>query len=249
MPRSDDRWNLWALAVRAADGEGSEGAGGEPSPAVTPPAPEPKVEPTAQPGGWERGRIATLTAKLHQAKAQLAALQPKPDPAAQPPLTEADVETKAAQMADAMAFNDECNREAKKGIAEFGEPFKARIADLGTMLDPDDPRRYSTFLRAALDTEAGAKVLFELGGNMEEARRIFSLSPTKMGVEMAKIAGREAKPISSAPAPIKPLASKNAAASTIEPDDPQRGEKLDTATWMKQREAQVKAQREARGRR
>jgi hypothetical protein len=246
---SNSKFDLWSLVFRNAENEGSKGAGGEPTPAVTRSAPEPMAEPAPTGASWMPGRIATLTAKLHQAKAQLEALKPKPEGTQALQLTEADVESRAAQIADSMAFNDECNREAKKGIAEFGDAFKTRIANLASLVDPDDRYRYNTFLRAALDTEAGAKVLYTLGGNIEEATRIISLSPTKMAVELAKIAMQETKPISSAPTPIKPLASRNAAASTIEPDDPQRGEKLDTATWMKQREAQVKAQREARGRR
>lgn len=259
MNTFDSKYMLFAsVAPRPeAEGGGAGAQGGDPPTtnagegAAASPAPDtggaPAAQPVAQP--WERDRIRTLTARLHEARAQLAAVaKPQAVEGTQPQLTQADVEARAAQIAAGQAFNDACNVVANRGRQDFGEAqFNARIRDLASLQDPGNPQQYNTFLEAAIATDEGAKVLHALGGDMNEAARIMALSPMKMAAELTKIALREVKPISQAPKPIQPLASKNASATVIEPDDPQRGATLDTASWMKQREAQVKAQREVRG--
>lgn len=237
-----------------------------PSPAVTPPAtvsgegdgvpptsPPPSTEPP-QPD-WRDKRIATLTRRLRELQEK----GPPPTPApttTQPPLqppTDLDalVNQRARELAAVNDFNRRCDETALAGRATFGEAqFNGRINNLRQLVDNTDPQSvqaYNSLLMAALETGDAAKVLYDLGEDMNEAQRILALTPTKMAVEMTRKAAMPPNQVSGAPKPITTIANRGAAHTSIEPDDPDRSDHLSTAEWMRRREAQLAARRQANG--
>ena len=215
------------------------------TPAVAPAPSEPA------PIGWAQRRIDELTRKQHDAtrraeaaEALVATLRP---PAAlaegQPPApiprtyTEAEVRNLAAQIAArdtaVAAFNSECNRvaaEGKEKYEDFDERLKA-FQPLGGLAPG--------FLAAALETGDAAKVLYELGGNLDEAARIMALPPLKMVAELTKIASRTVPlATSGAPPPIKPKVGGrvNAAPSIEDPN-------ISMKEFKRLREKQLKEKR------
>lgn len=69
---------------------------------------------------------------------------------------------------------------------------------------------------AIIEADAPAQLMAHLAAHPEEAERIAGLSPTRQVAEMAKLEGKlvSAPKVSSAPAPIKPIGSRGAAANS-----------------------------------
>lgn len=248
----------------------------EPTPEPSPePAPEPKdaasgeakadpkpaPAPAADNVDWRERRIATLTARLREAQEALAA-SAKPgasaptDPAAaaaKPALSEAElqarVEERAQALAASKAFNDACNAVATQGREAYGEAeFNGRVAELVKLRDVNDPTsvaNYNSFLAAAIETGQAPKLIDMLGRDLNEAARVLALPPVRMGIELARLAERDPEEISKAPKPIKPVGARSAAHTEIDPTDPSRAGQLSTAEWMRRREAQI-AKRQGR---
>lgn len=234
----------------AAAGDTGSEAG---TPAGTPAAPAGSEAPPVKPAAldWREKRIATLTARLREAEAR--AIPPVPVPGVDPAtpaatgLTQADVDRlageKAAQIAAQAEFNRQCNEVAVKGQETFGkDPFMARVSALQKLADPQDPASvasYNQFLSAVLETEAPEKVIFDLGADLDEASRLMGLSPVRMATAVAKLAAAKDATVSGAPKPITPIGSRGPSHEDIDPTDADKSDGLDTATWMKRREAQL----------
>ena len=160
--------------------------------------------------------------------------QPKPTART---FTEADVRREATRLAGQeaarIAFDTRCNEVYTTGKDQFTD-FDERLAafkPLGGLP--------TGFIAAALETGDPAKVLYELGGNLDEAARILSLPPLKQVAELTKMAhglGR-AKPVSSAPNPIKSKVGGSPKSGTDLDDN------LSTEEWMKRRAKQLKEKR------
>lgn len=150
----------------------------------------------------------------------------------------------ARDLSARQEFDRSCNETASAGRLAFPD-FDSRVSSLRGLVNPNDPSEassYNTFLTAAIDTGEGAKVLHTLGGDLNEAQRIMSLSPTKMAAELTRLAlrGIDDGGTSGAPRPIRPVqGGRQASHSQIAPDDPERADGLSTAEWMVRREAQV----------
>lgn len=217
------------------------------TPAGTPAAPAGEGTPPEKPAAidWREKRIAVLTAKLAEAKALIPVADPTAPPT--PGLTQADVDRlageKAAQIAAQTEFNRQCNEVAVKGQGTFGkDPFMARVSALQKLADPQDPASvasYNQFLSAVLETEAPEKVIFDLGADLDEASRLMGLSPVRMATAVAKLAAAKDAAVSGAPKPITPIGSRGPSHEDIDPTDADKSDGLDTATWMKRREAQL----------
>ena len=229
----------------------AEASAGEPASADgTAVVAEPPVAPKED---WRDKRIGQLTAqkKALEAKAQALEIQlmqrPGETDANFEARVEAAAETKAIEKAQANKFIDECNREAAAGRKAFSD-FDDRINQLSKLVDKSDPvsiNSYQQLVSAALETGEGAKLLHSLGGDLDEASRIMSLSPTKQGIELARIAARQAAPVSSAPRPIRPIGNRGESLNQVDPADKDRGDMLDTRSWMERREQQI-AERQKR---
>ena len=158
--------------------------------------------------------------QLAAARAQLERLQPRPDPSA--PAAPADVERLIEERAAALveqraqaAKSQAWVASGEKEYPDFTERCNA-LADMGAAEN-------KTFLAAIGELDAGHKVVAELANDPAEATRILALSPVKMALALAKLEDSLArkpapapKPVSAAPAPIKPIAST--ARAEVTPD-------------------------------
>ena len=202
------------------------------------PEPEPKED-------WRDKRIAALTARLKAAENTPKAPDPAPD--AEPKLTQADVERLANERAVALArqadFNARANAAAAEGRKAFPD-FDARVKELSKIVDWNNPverQNYNDFVEAALETGEASKIIYELGGDLNEAMRVLALPPTKRTIELAQRAiGQDPGP-SSLPKPMTPVSGKNAGPSEIDPTDAVRADKLSSAEWHRRRQQQIDA--------
>lgn len=196
---------------------------------------------------WRDARIAELTAKLNRERAAKAAPPPKDEGE-----SEADFEARVERLATAKAaqaeWDRQCNAVAAQGRTEFSEEgFNERLGKILTVVDHQDAgerEAYNGVLQAAIETGAAHKILFSLGDNPGEVRRLMGLSPTKRAVEIAQlasklVAGAAAEP-SSAPKPITPIAGGSGKHyEGIAPDNPEHGTKLPKSDWFARRQKQV----------
>lgn len=199
---------------------------------------------------WRNKRIDQLTARLREAQAELARAKageagPATTGVSPPPADiEALANARALEIAQVNEFNRACNEVAQAGRQAFPD-FNGRIDALRGLVNPADPseaQSYNTFLASALETGEAHRLLHHLGGNLDEAQRILSLPPTKMAMELAKLAVRPPEQLSQAPKPIRPIAGGRQGPHTaIAPDDPERADNLSTAEWMRRREEQIAA--------
>lgn len=224
-----------------------------PSPqAGTPPAAgagaaaEPPSGTPAKPD-WRDARIAELTHKLNAEKAKKA-------PAAAAPVqaqgeTEAEFESRVAQRAAEMAgitkWNEDCNAVAASGKAAFGPDFDKRLGAIQSVVNAGDQvefNAYNEFLATAMETGKPHQLLFALGENPGEVKRLMGLSPVRRAMEMAGMASKlEAAPApSGAPKPITPIGGSNGQHyEGISPDNSEHGMKLPKADWFARREKQA----------
>lgn len=239
--------------VSAPTGEGEPGS----IPQETPPAPPPSTEPPQV--DWRDKRIATLTRRLRELQEKgvsppVATPPPgtAPEPPLQPPTNlDALVNQRARELAAVQDFNRRCDDTALAGRAAFGESeFNGRIQNLQKLVDNTDPQSvqtYNSLLMAALETGDAARILFDLGADLNEAQRVLAMTPTKMAVELTRKAAMPPAQVSSAPKPITTLATRPGSHERIAPDDPDRSDHLSTAEWMRRREEQLAARRAANG--
>lgn len=227
-------------ASAGADGAGGGSSGGTPSPAPAKPTP----------ADWRDRRIATLTARLREAEQRAPEVAPTvADPAAATPDIDRLANERAGQIAAQAEFTRRCNETALAGRGAFGEAqFNSRVQALQTLVDlqsPADVGAFNQFLDAAIETGEGPRLLHNLGADLNEASRIMALSPARMGIELAKLAGRPAE-VSNAPRPVTPVGSAGRSHDRIDPTDPARADGLTTAEWMRRREEQVAATAKSR---
>jgi hypothetical protein len=204
---------------------------------------------------WKDRRIAQLTAKLREEQAKAKPATVTTDPAAAAVAeTQADfdarVSARAAELTAGNEFNRQCSEAGKAGEAAFPD-FQDRVKQLVTLVDRNDPSQvqtYNQFLSAALETGNAPQLIHALGGDLDEASRIMSLSPIKMAVELTKLAakapqaaegGKDELQLSGAPKPITPVGGRAGPHTQIDPTDPSRSDSLSTAEWMRRRNAQV----------
>lgn len=239
----------------------------EPGPEPPPAAAEEKAEEAKPPEpvpirrDWRDRRIDQLTARLRQAEAR-EGQQPQPpqEIPTQPesPQARAVLERRAQEIASINEFNKMCNEVAVQGQATYPD-FNDRVRELVRLVDMEDQQQagmYNSFLVAAIETGQGARVIHELGGNLDEAARIMTLTPMRMMAELTRMAdklvqGQQNPPPSSAPRPIRPIGSNRSHSAGITPDDPDRSDGLATQEWMRRREEQIRRRNEDdnRGRR
>lgn len=128
-------------------------------------------------------------------------------------------EQRAAQLLAEREFIKACNKVYETGAKEL-ENFDAAVSNLQLV----EPTR--EFLDAVTASDAGHKILHHLGqlGNLAEAERILKLPPVQMGRELAKLEIKlsqpQAKPVSKAPAPIKPVGTGGVNDSGLRDDLP-----------------------------
>jgi hypothetical protein len=226
-------------------GSSAEGEGGEKeavSPKPSPPPPEPD---------WRDKRIATLTRRLRdlQEQTRLPATGAGAPAAGTQADIDARIEARAREISVIQEFNRRCDEAAMQGRSKYGETeFNSRVASIQRLVDNSDPgsiQAYNALLQAAIDTGEGARVLHELGADLNEAQRVLALPPTRMAVELTKRAVAPVVQVSNAPKPITPVGSRGVTHERISPDDPDRSDHLSTREWMARREQQLADRRKA----
>ena len=227
------------------DGEGATPGTTE---AKTPEAPEPP-QPSQQPD-WRDKRIATLTRRLRELQERQVSPPEGEAPRAppQPQIDQSIIDQRARELSAIQDFNRRCDETALAGRAQYGETeFNSRIANLQKLSDSSDPasvQAYNSMLMAALEAGDADRLLYELGADLNEAQRILGLNPTRMAVEMTRRASKPAIQVSSTPKPITPIGVRTASHEPINPDDPDRADRLSTAEWMRRREKQLADRRQ-----
>lgn len=236
----------------AQGGEEPQGApkeaGAEPGPgAEVPPAEPAPAEPPKSPGTptWAQRRIDELTRQRHEAERraqeyerrlqQLEQRQAPPesgDPAFTPPQpTGEEFDRRVQEAVRQRQFDERCNAIADKGRQEFAD-FNERLGAFQA-LGGIPPALVEAVVEAA--PEDGHKILYNLGGNLDEAYRISRLSPAQMGAAVAKLAGAAPAPrVSRAPEPA-PRPRGVGDPPSKSPDD------MPISEWMALREREAAA--------
>lgn len=141
------------------------------------------------------------------------------------------------------SFNAKCNDVEDKGSKTFGAKWQNAKAQLA-ILD-DEGRIPLDLLTTALETDDPAKVLFELGSDIEKATEFMAMTPLRRAIAMAKIADTKApvRQQSKAPPPVDPIGGKGSGDEG--PSDRDSDEEWNRKEAI--RERRVAEQRRARG--
>ncbi|WP_426111032.1 hypothetical protein [Massilia sp. PWRC2] len=193
--------------------------------------PEQKEE-AAKKEPWFQKRIGELTREKYEAKRQadataqearelreqIARFQAGDQSEANPNDVRSLVQQEAQKMVAEQSFNESCNRVHAQGVKEFPD-FDAALANLHMVGMNRD------FLELATTSDAGAKLLHYLGNDLDEAARITALSPVQMARELTKLEYKlgqpvAAKPVSKAPAPVKPIGANGSTDTGLRDDLP-----------------------------
>lgn len=227
-------------------------------------APAPPSTPASD---WRDKRIAQLTAQLKsEREKQVRAGQPSADApvaAASAGSPDALIEARARELAAQQEFLRQCDELQQGGRTAYGvADFDTRTNALRQLIDPNNPSEasaWNSLLVAARETGEGPRLLFELGADLNAAQRLLGLPPVRMAVELTKMAskaggadgdaaggdsglaaGASAGSPDPLPRPVRPVGGRGPSHQAIAPDDPERSQNLDIATWMSRRQAQVK---------
>lgn len=222
---------------------------------------EPVKEPTKEPvkADWRDNEINRLRSQLERAKTAepkpAAPVAPAPALSTPDPDFESRVTARARELSAIEKFDADCVKAANAGKAAFGDDFTSRLKSItSNLVDPRDAAsvtRYNMFLRDTLEAADGdpdlvAKVIYELGGDLNEADRVMNLSSVKRGAELARLSAKEPSAVSGAPKPLTPIGGRGEKHETIKASDPGRADSLSTASWMERRNAEVAAQEQTR---
>lgn len=190
---------------------------------------------------WVQARIDELTRLRREAERERDAYRrmlderragEEPAPPQQPVGDiDALAQMRAREIVAQQAFDAACNDAYAKGSEQFGEDeFSAAVTNL--RLSGVVERR--DFIEAALDTGDPARVLYALGKDPDRAAALLALSPTRMAIEMDRMAraAPPSKPISGAPPPVKPVTGT----AKAEPNESE----MSIDEWMAHRNKQVR---------
>lgn len=155
----------------------------------------------------------------------------------------AEAERVASLRLAQQSFNAKCNDVEDKGSKAFGAKWGAAKAQLA-ILD-DEGRIPLDLLTTALETDDPAKVLYELGSDIEKATEFMAMTPLRRAIAMAKIAEAKApvRQQSRAPAPVDPIGGKGSG-------DDRPSDRDSDEEWNRKEEARERRlaeQRRARG--
>lgn len=235
------------------------------------PEPRPATQPESEPArdwrdrriGEQQQRLRERNARIQELEAQLQQLSGQaPQPQGQPgqgqqygqppsPYGQGDIQRQineaAAQMAATQEFTRRCNEVAEAGRRSYGN-FDQRVQRLTGLVDANDTqqvRQYNDFLSACMETGQASRLIYELGGDLNEASRIMAMTPVKMAVELTRMSSRPGTESSNAPRPLAPVASSaQSNRALIHPDDPEGADTLSIEEWMRRREEQIATRRQ-----
>jgi hypothetical protein len=221
-------------------------------------------EPVAAPrSDWRDRRIGELTQRSKELRDENARLRAQigSDPAAArgpdgrfqqpagyngPPSQEAidaEINNRAMNIAANQDFNRRCNEVAEVGRRNYAD-FDSKVQSLVGLVDANDPQSvftYNEFLQAAIETGEASRLIHILGGDLDEASRILSMTPRRMTVELTRMAAKPVQELSRTPRPINPAPTNGMGQRTsASPDDP-GSDSMSTEEWMRRRNEQIAA--------
>src|SRR5215467_9688737 len=207
-------------------------------------------------------RIAQLEAELNVARGGQPPTQPPPGNGQgyqqqqpnQPTFTgppgdiQRQINEAAAALAAGQEFTRRCNEVAEAGRKVYNN-FDQRVQRLVGLVDGNDQQQvqaYNNFLSAAMETGQATRLIYDLGGDLNEASRIMAMEPVKMAVELTRLSARvTTTDQTGAPRPLTPISSGvQGQRASIQPDDPDSADNLSTEDWMARREEQVASRRQ-----
>jgi len=155
----------------------------------------------------------------------------------------AEAKRVAVQNRQIEVFNEKCNAVEEKGSGQFKDKWKQAKANLG-LLD-DEGRIPFDLLTTALETDDPAKVLFELGSDIEKATEFMAMTPLRRAIAMAKLAETKTpvRQQSKTPPPVDPIGGRGA--GDDKPSDRDSDEEWNRKEAI--RERKLAEQRRARG--
>lgn len=252
MPEEDDQ--LPPVETETPPPESTE----TPPAETTPPAPVPTPP-------WAAQRIETVTRQFRDAErqsqahaARIAELEAKlagqtppagttPAPAPAPAnLSEAQINERAAQIAENVRFNETCDTIARAGKTQFPD-FQKSVEAWGTYIGGIP----QAVIEGAQETDNPARVIYELGKDMEEATRIARLSPARQAAAVARYSAKlpdleDPKPKvaggTATPALPKPLTARvgSTAGGGAKGETRLDDDTSSISDWMKRRNADLK---------
>lgn len=157
--------------------------------------------------------------------------QPEPKPRSAPQVPQDEIQRQARALRDQERYQEQLSDTNAKGEAAYKDQWGKALDKLSTFgqMDPAD-------MTAILNTDAPAKVLFELGSNPAEYQRLMDLPPARRLTEFVKLSMKEApKPapnISKAPPPTESVGNRVAAETDL------RSEKVSDEAWYAKRQAE-----------
>lgn len=237
--------------VQAAVSEGSvestapETEAEKPAPAEASPTDwaERRIHRLAEQKATARAEADYLERQTAELKARLAKYEtPTEAPAEKPVDPYVLAEQIAARRIQQETFGRAADALVAKGHdaytpAEFDGAVR-RLQGLGAIFaDGGEP---SDVLSAVLECDAPHEVLFHLGAHPDVAEDMVAMSPRALIRAMAKLEAKlvaaPAKPVSKAPAPVRPVSGTGRSSEPISDRD-------DISTWMRKREKQLQARR------
>ena len=143
------------------------------------------------------------------------------------------VKAEAAKMVQAQAWQSKAQNWIEAGNKEFGAAEFNEKCDMVAAFGASERPEFRQLIVDPDIVPDGHKVVARLADNPEEAQRILSIpDPLKMAAALTKFAmttPKPDKPISNAPAPIKPIGGSAKSVTLSENDD--------IKTWMAKRNA------------
>jgi hypothetical protein len=180
-----------------------------------------------------------LKQKLAEAEARLAT-QPVDPLNLTPESLEQLVKQEATRLAEEKSFNDRCNKIFEESVAKsptFAEDINT-LNSIGLVHNKD-------LFDSVVESEAASDILVYLADNLDFAEKLINLPIRSMLKEVAKLEigfaeGKKpvVKPVSNAPAPIKPVSSRG----VISEIDPSK----DAAAWVAKRNQELAAKRKGK---
>lgn len=143
-------------------------------------------------------------------------------------LSEAELKVRIEREAESLtrqrAFNKSCDETAENGARDYGD-FNLAMKTFG--LVGGIPQ---TVLETVIEMPDGHKILYAIGKDPELAEKISKLSPARQALEVGRLEASlkkpVAKPVSNAPAPIKPVDTGSRAS-----DDPEKMSMEEFVVW------------------
>ena len=188
-------------------------------------------------------RLAREQRKWERDQAQRFAEQQARQPAAPPPAP--DDFDNAPAYAEALAQQILAQKEAAKQQAALFETYKDREEEARDRYEDFEQVAYNPnlpvtdFMAQAIQaSDIGPEVIYHLGSNPKEAKRIADLPPLLQAKEIGKIEAKlvadpPTKRTSTAPAPLAPVtATRSSSGPRYDTTDPRSMKSMSTSDWI-----------------